>query len=83
MVRNEQVKGVFCNMGRVIGLLKGSAGSTRAARIKVNSNKGKKVLQRSLKHLVPLEICSQNSQRSQLAQTAQPAPAAQPTQAAQ
>ena len=40
--------------------------STRAARIEVNSDKVK-MLQRSLTHLLTLEICSQDSQHSQLA----------------
>ena len=87
IIRNEQVKRAFWSIGRVIELLNGSDGSTRAARIEVSTGKGKRILQRSLKHLVPLEICSQGSQRSQLvspeysqdqtptqAQSAQPEP---------
>ena len=84
VVRNEQVKRAFWSIGKVIGLLNGSDGSIRAARVEVSSDKGKKVLQRSLKHLVPLELCSQRSQvatpehsRGQpvmQAQSAQPAP---------
>ena len=66
IIRNEQVKRAFWNIGKVIGLLNGSDGSTRAARVEVSSDKGKKVLQRSLKHLVPLEICSKVNQRSQV-----------------
>ena len=66
IIRNEQVKRAFWNIGKVIGLLNGSDGSTRAARVEVSSDKGKKVLQRSLKHLVPLEICSEVNQRSQV-----------------
>ena len=84
VIRNKQVKRAFWSIGKVIGLLNGSDGSIRAARVEVSSDKGKKVLQRSLKHLVPLELCSQRSQvatpehsRGQQvmqAQSAQPAP---------
>ena len=84
VVRNEQVKRAFWSIGKVIGLLNGSDGSIRVARVEVNSDKGKKVLQRSLKHLVPLELCSQRSQvatpeysqgqPAMQGQSAQPAP---------
>ena len=62
IVKNEQVKRAVWKMGRVVGLLTGNDASIRAARIEVSSNNGKQVLQRSLKHLVPLEVCSMQDQ---------------------
>ena len=57
IIRNEQVKRAFWKLCKVEELLTGADGSTRAAKVSVISNDGnKKVLVRSLKHLIPLEI---------------------------
>ena len=60
LLRNEQSKRSFWKLCRVVELLPGSDGSVRAARVEVISDGGgKKVLNRSLKHLIPLEVrCS-------------------------
>ena len=52
VIRNEQVKRAFWSIGRIIGLLIGNDGSAIAARVEASSGNGKKVLQRSLKHLL-------------------------------
>ena len=57
ILRNEHEKRVFWKMCRVIELLQGKDGIVRAAKVQVVSTDGKKkVLNRSLKHLIPLEI---------------------------
>ncbi len=60
ILKNEQVKRTFWKLCKVVELIKGADGSVRSARIEViSNNKGKKMLNRSLKYLIPLEIRSQ------------------------
>ena len=57
ILRNEQVKRAFCKLCKVEELITGADGSTRSAKVSVIANDGKKkILIRSLKHLIPLEI---------------------------
>jgi len=57
ILRNDHEKRVFWKMCRVLELLQGKDGIVRAAKVQVVSTDGKKkVLNRSLKHLIPLEI---------------------------
>ena len=60
-------------------LLPGSDGSVRAARVEVISDGGgKKVLNRSLKHLIPLEVRCSSLQLSKVPQEAQATAQEQP-----
>jgi len=57
ILRNEQVKRAFWKLCKVEELITGADGSTRSAKVSVIANDGKKkILIRSLKHLIPLEI---------------------------
>ena len=57
IIRNEQAKRAFWKLCRVEQLKIGADGSTRSAKVSVMSSDGtKKVLVKSLKHLIPLEI---------------------------
>ena len=65
IIRNEQVKRAFWKLCKVEELITGADGSTRSARVSVMANDGKKkILIRSLKHLIPLEIQDQDHQPS-------------------
>ena len=57
ILRNDFTKRCFWKLCKVVELLKGRDGSVRAARVQVASADGnKKVLNRALKFLIPLEI---------------------------
>ena len=57
ILRNDFTKRCFWKLCKVVELLKGRDGSVRAARVQVASSDGnKKVLNRALKFLIPLEI---------------------------
>ena len=61
IIRNEQVERAFWKLCKVEELITGADGSTRSARVSVMANDGKKkILIRSLKHLIPLEIQDQD-----------------------
>ena len=60
IMRNEHEKRSFWKLAEIIELYKGEDQSIRAAKIQVAGD-GKKVLNRSLKHLIPLEIRSQRA----------------------
>ncbi|MCP4483723.1 MAG: hypothetical protein GY823_04050 [Flavobacteriaceae bacterium] len=56
-MRNDQVKRTFWKLCRVEELIEGTDGSFRSAKVEVMSgDKGKKLLNRSLKYLIPLEV---------------------------
>ena len=57
ILKNDQAKRAFWKLSRVIECFTGKDGNIRGA--KVVSSKGKKVLNRSIQHLVPLEVASQ------------------------
>lgn len=61
ILRNEQEKRSFWKLGKVVELLTGTDGTVRSARVQVAG--GMKVLNRSLKHLIPLEVRSMPSQQ--------------------
>ena len=57
IIQNEQVKRAFWKLCKMEELITGADGSTRSAKVSVIANDGKKkILIRSLKHLIPLEI---------------------------
>ena len=60
IMRNEHEKRSFWKLAEIVELYKGEDQSIRAAKIQV-AGEGKKVLNRSLKHLIPLEIRSQHA----------------------
>ena len=75
ILRNDYAKRCFWKLCKVVELLKGRDGSVRAARVQVASADGnKKVLNRALKFLIPLEIrasstsCHNNSPAQKTAQ---------------
>lgn len=79
ILRNEQVKRSFWKLCKVVELLTGTDGTVRSARVQVAG--GKKVFNRSLKHLIPLEIRNMPAQQeTQQQQPAQQAPPQQPPQ---
>eukprot|EP00794_Sanderia_malayensis_P021467 gene21467-biopygen1183 len=61
LLRNDQKKRNFWKLAKVINLFKGKDGSVRAAKVQVASTEGKKVLNRALKLLIPLEIPTNNA----------------------
>ena len=89
LLRNDQEKRTFWKLCKVVDLIAGADGSTRSARIEVMSNqKGKRILNRSLKCLVTLEIRSQSttsatSTAGHSRATAQPTTQTQPSASAQ
>eukprot|EP00112_Aurelia_sp_Birch-Aquarium-sp1_P012254 Seg2575.2 transcript_id=Seg2575.2/GoldUCD/mRNA.D3Y31 product="hypothetical protein" protein_id=Seg2575.2/GoldUCD/D3Y31 len=79
ILRNGQVKRSFWKLCKVVELLTGTDGTVRSARVQVAD--GKKVFNRSLKHLIPLEIRNMPAQQeTQQQQPAQQAPPQQPPQ---
>ena len=59
-VENEQVQRAFWKLCKVVEQIVGPDGSFRSARVEVTSKeKGKTILTRSLKYLIPMEIRSQ------------------------
>ena len=57
IIKNEQVKRAFWKLCKVEELITGADGSTRSAKVSVIASDGKKkILIRSLKHLIPFEI---------------------------
>ena len=83
ILKNEQVKRAFWMLCRVVELIIGPDGSVRSARVEVTSKeKGKTILTRSLKYLIPMEIRSQPPQQdSQLTGQRAAAKAQPPAQA--
>ena len=63
LVRNEQDKRSFWKLAEIIELYKGEDHSIRAAKIR-GAGEDKRILNRSLKHLIPLEIRSERAKRS-------------------
>eukprot|EP00794_Sanderia_malayensis_P015494 gene15494-biopygen11958 len=61
LLRNDQKKRNFWKLAKVINLFKGKDGSVRAAKVQVASTEGKKVLNRALKLLIPLEMPTNNA----------------------
>ena len=59
ILKNDQTKRAFWKLSRVIECFTGKDGSIRGAKVEVASSKGKKVLNRPIQHLVPLEVASQ------------------------
>ena len=59
LLKNDQTKGCFWKLGKVVELLLGRDGNIRAAKVKVPSARGTTVLSRPLQLLIPLEIRSQ------------------------
>ena len=65
LLRNDQQKRNFWKLGKIIQLIKGTDGSVRAAKLQVGSLNGKKVINRALKLLIPLEVTSNESSKLQ------------------
>ena len=59
ILKNDQAKRAFWKLSRVIECFTGKDGNIRGAKVEVVSSKGKKVLNRPIQHLVPLEVASQ------------------------
>ena len=58
ILKNDQTKRAFWKLSRVIECFTGIEGNIRGAKVEVASSKGKKVLNRPIQHLVPLEVAS-------------------------
>ena len=65
LLRNDQQKRNFWKLGKIIQLIKGTDGSVRAAKLQVGSLNGKKVINRALKLLIPLEVTTNESSKLQ------------------
>ena len=83
LLRSEYEKRSFWKLCRVVELLKGQDGTVRSVRLQVPG--GKKVFNRSIKHLIPLEIESTPSQQKAAQQppSQQQTPPQQPPQSVQ
>ena len=61
IIKDESVARNFWKLAKVIELLKGSDGVARAALVNVATKNGPpKILQRSIKHLIPIEVSKRN-----------------------
>jgi len=58
ILKNDQTKRAFWKLSRVIECFTGKDGNIRGAKVEVASSRGKKVLNRPIQHLVPLEVAS-------------------------
>ena len=56
LLRNDQQKRNFWKLGKIVELFKGADGSVRAAKVQVASQSGKKLVNRALNLLIPLEV---------------------------
>ena len=56
MLKDDQTKRTFWKICKVIELISGTDGNSRAAKIQVVADKGKRIFIRPLKLLVPLEV---------------------------
>jgi len=60
IVKDDQTKRLFWKLAKVVELLISKDGNTQAAVVQVSTSKGTtQLLQRSLKHLFPIEVLSQ------------------------
>ena len=65
ILKDDQTKRQFWKVCKVEELIKGADAKVRAAKVQVPSSKGKKILQRPLQHLIPIEVrCDNESQHS-------------------
>jgi len=63
ILKNESSKRIFWNLAKVVELLKGSDEIARAALINVSTGRGPtKVLKRSIRHLIPIEVPDDNEE---------------------
>jgi len=58
ILKNDQTKRAFWKLSRIIECFTGKDGNIRGAKVEVASSRGKKVLNRPIQHLVPLEVAS-------------------------
>ena len=56
ILKNDSEKRNFWKLAKILELFQGQDGVARAAKVQVVTDKGKKVLNRSVHHLIPLEI---------------------------
>jgi len=56
ILKNDSEKRTFWKLAKILDLFQGQDGVARAAKVQVVTDKGKKVLNRSVHHLIPLEI---------------------------
>ncbi len=82
ILRNDQQKRYFWKLAKVLELFKGKDESVRAAKVQVISKDGKRVLNRALKLLIPLEISCKDYYESGLSDLQDSSPCAQTQQAA-
>ena len=59
ILKNDQTKRVFWKLSGVIECFTSKDGSIKGAKVEVASSKGKKVMNRPIQHLVPIEVASQ------------------------
>lgn len=64
ILRNDQQKRSFWKLAKILELYQGQDGSVRSAKIQVAGD-SKKVFNRSLRHLIPLEIPNQSASDSE------------------
>ena len=65
LLRNDQQKRNFWKSGKIVQLFKGADGSVRAAKVQVASQSGKKLVNRALNLLIPLEVPSNKTNNLQ------------------
>ena len=65
ILKDDQTNRQVWKVYKVEELIKGADAKVRAAKVQVPSSKGKKILQRPLQHLIPIEVrCENESQHS-------------------